>query len=150
MALRGKAEALQRLGIDLEDDRLGLTEKTELHRRLQIGLVGHLVEPFLRLELMMPEAAMFDIALELVLVRRAPAVLVAIFATPAGKRPAGEPGRRAITDLTRAFRVDQDGRSVAPAERFAAEARALRRSLGSAACVRFLGWLKEEASILGK
>ena len=63
MAARGKAEALQRLRIELEEDRLGLGEEPHLDREIEIGAIGHLEIALVVGELVAPEAAVLDVAL---------------------------------------------------------------------------------------
>lgn len=86
MAARGQPEALQRFGIELEDDRLGLRDETHLHGEFEIGAVGHLVVALVSGKVVMPEAAIVDIALQLVRIGLALADRGAVLAAPAGER----------------------------------------------------------------
>ena len=79
-------ELLQRLHIELHDDLVRRADEAEARCGFQIGLVGVLVIPLFRLELVPPEAFVLDVTLELVRVRRALAAFGAIRAAPARQR----------------------------------------------------------------
>ena len=87
MALCREAEALQRLDIELQDDRLRRGDQPHRRRALEIGLVGVLEIELLGRQLVFPEAAIGDVAVELLRVGCALALRVALGAAPAGERP---------------------------------------------------------------
>src|SRR5579872_7505739 len=87
MAAPGEAETLQRLAVKLEGDRLGSGKKTLVAGELEITEVRHLVVALILGQRMVPEAAVLDVALELIGIRSAAAELLSIRATPAGERP---------------------------------------------------------------
>src|SRR4029077_12029086 len=116
VALRGEPKSLQRLDIELQDDRVGRGDENHRHRIFEIGLVGVLEEQLVGRQLVSPEAAIGDVALELRWVRRALAFRLAILAAPAGER-AGAGGSLMEHDVIlvatwkarRALRVDKGG-----------------------------------------
>src|SRR5690606_39129911 len=86
MAAGGKPKLLQRLQVELENDRVGRADEAHLLRPLEIRLVGVLVEALLGRQMMVIEAAVGDVLLELLRVRRALAVALAVGAAEAGQR----------------------------------------------------------------
>ena len=86
VAARRVSELLQNFRIHLQHDRLGGTDKTDVLGPVQIRFVGKLVIFLIVREVMRPEAPVLDILFELVRVRRAFAVLIAIFTAPARQR----------------------------------------------------------------
>ena len=97
MAVGGKAEALQRLDVDLQRDRLRRADQPEGDRLLEVPLVGMLEVAFVRCELVAPETPVLDVALELVGVYRALAFPGAVGSAESGER----------ADARGAFVVDQ-------------------------------------------
>src|SRR5579872_1571726 len=87
MAAAREAEALQRLAVELEGDRLGGGQKAFLACELEVTLVRHLVIALVLWQRVMPEAAVLDVAIELFGIRCTAAELTSIRAAPAGKRP---------------------------------------------------------------
>ena len=65
VSLGGEAELLQRLDIELQHDRLRRVDQPHRDRGFEIGLVGVLVVELVRRQLVLPEAAIGDVALEL-------------------------------------------------------------------------------------
>ena len=76
VSLRRQTEALQRLDIELKDDRFGRADQAHRGRGFEIGLVGVLVVELLRRQFVFPEAAIRDVAVELLagLARPCPAI----------------------------------------------------------------------------
>ena len=85
VSLRGEAEALQRLGIELHDDLVGGADKTDRGGVVQIILVGVLEIALFRRQLVLPETAILDIVPELVGIGRTGAVARPVLAAPAGQ-----------------------------------------------------------------
>ncbi len=83
MAASGQAKALQDLAVDLEDDRLGPLDEATLGGVVEIGLVGVLEVTRRRWDLLVPEAVVGDVALELAGVGRALADGASVLAAPA-------------------------------------------------------------------
>jgi hypothetical protein len=70
----------------MHDDLVGVRNPADARRVFQVALVGVLEILMLRRQLVLPEAAVLDIALELVRVDLALAVLFAVGAAPARQR----------------------------------------------------------------
>src|SRR5690606_41896364 len=60
-----QAEALERLGVELQGDPLALRQKPALHRPVKVRGIGKAVVALLRRQLTAPEATLLDIALQL-------------------------------------------------------------------------------------
>ena len=86
VAARRQPEFLQRLEIKLERDRRGCADEADVLGPVEIGLVGVLVVALLRREMMLVEAAVGDVGVELLRVGRAVAVALAVRAAKAGER----------------------------------------------------------------
>ena len=85
MSAGGEPEFLQWLQIELKDDGLGSTDKADLLRPFQVGFVGVPVELLLGRKVVVIEAAVRDVLLELFWVRRALSVALAILAAEASE-----------------------------------------------------------------
>src|SRR5687768_10952971 len=81
--LRGETELLQRFRIQLQRDRRRAGKKAHLLRPFEIAAVGHLEIARVLGNLAAPEAAVVDVALQLVGIRRALRLERAVFAAPA-------------------------------------------------------------------
>src|SRR5206468_766211 len=79
-------ELLQWLQIKLEHDRRSGPDEAQILGPFEVGLVGVLVVALLGREMMLVEAAVGDILLKLLRVRRAAAVALAIGAAETGER----------------------------------------------------------------
>jgi hypothetical protein len=93
VALRGEAKTLQRLGVQMQRDRRVVRDETEPLRPAQIIAIGHFVIARGFGHRRAPNAAVFDVAPQLLGVRLAFAVRIAVRAAPARQR----------TDARRAF-----------------------------------------------
>src|SRR5690606_861088 len=63
-----KAEALQRLDIELQGDRRGLRQETTRNRPVQVGSIGEAIVALTGSQFAAPETAVLDVARQLVLV----------------------------------------------------------------------------------
>src|ERR1051326_257062 len=86
VAARRQPELLQRLEIELENDWRRGADEARLLGPFQIGLVGVLVVALLGREMVLVEAAIADIGLELGGIRSAAAVAPSVLAAKARKR----------------------------------------------------------------
>ena len=86
MALARQLELLQRLRVDLHDDRGRAGDEAHLAGPVQVPLVRIAVIPVPIGEPVLPEAAVRDVALDLIGVRRAGPVLGPVLAAPARQR----------------------------------------------------------------
>jgi len=98
VAFRREAEFLQRLEIKLERDRRGIGDEADVPGPLEIRLVGVLVIALLRREAMLMEAALGDVGVELIFVRRTAAVALAVRAAKSRKRPSWLMARGSFTE----------------------------------------------------
>src|SRR6516162_8084802 len=87
----GEAEALKRLDIELQYDRLGSIDESHRNRGFEISLVGVLEIPLVFGQLMLPKATICDVALELTRIGRPMAGLLTLGATPAAERSDARP-----------------------------------------------------------
>src|SRR3546814_12394657 len=90
MAAGGEPELLQMLAVKVQHDLLGLRDPTGLGGVFQVVLVGMLEVVLRGRQLVLPEAAVLDVALELVRVDRPAPVLIPLLAAPAGQRRSEE------------------------------------------------------------
>src|SRR3546814_840370 len=86
VTLRRQPEFLQRLAPDLHHDRLGLRNEADGSGPFQITAIGVLEILLLERQLVLPEAAVLDVALELNRVGRPLSLIRAVGAAPAGQR----------------------------------------------------------------
>ena len=86
VAARRQPEFLQRLEIKLERDGHRSADEAHVLGPIEIGLVGVLVVALLRREVMLVEASLFDIRIELLWIRRAAAEALAVRAAKARER----------------------------------------------------------------
>ena len=123
VSARGEPEFLQRLAVELDEDRLGAGQKAHLGRPFQIGGIPRLEVMRLLRHLAAPEALIFDVALQLPRIDRAGAAVAAIGAAPA--RQQADPGTALVIDdvvgieagiFRRAVGIDQSGQLQPRAE----------------------------------
>src|SRR3546814_8213313 len=86
MPARRQAELLQHLAVELQGDRLLARQPAHRLGVGEIALVGELEVELVGRQRVRPEAAVLDVALELVRVRLAGAVAAAVLVAPAGQR----------------------------------------------------------------
>src|SRR3546814_3773216 len=86
MPARRQAELLQHLAVELQGDRLLARQPAHRLGVGEIALVGELEVELVGRQRVRPEAAVLDVALELVWVRLAGAVAAAVLVAPAGQR----------------------------------------------------------------
>src|SRR5450432_2019113 len=86
MALRGKTEILQALGIQLKHDGIGGTDEAQRFGPLQIVAIGHLVVTAGSGNLRMPVAIIGFVYFELAWIRLADTLFSTILAAPAGEQ----------------------------------------------------------------
>src|SRR6516225_10935986 len=86
-----EAEALKRLDIELQRDRVGSIDESHRDSGFEIGFVRVLEISLVFGQLMLPKTTVRDIPLELTWVGRALAYLFALGAAPAAERPDARP-----------------------------------------------------------
>src|SRR5690625_4702168 len=105
-----QAEPLEWLRIELQGDPLALRQKPPSHRPLLIGAIGKAVVALLGCQLAAPEAALLDVALQLLRIGCAPALGGTVRAPETGERT--DPGGALVIDDVVRIAAWVEGRPV--------------------------------------